>query len=648
MRDHRTRASRMAAGTLALLLLVACSSDRDTTGNASGTSTSGSPATATPGSGDRSDRKGDWTVLAYVNGDNNLEQDALDDIEQMTKAEATRFIVLVDRSDSYSSEPLGDLGEFTDTRLLRIEDGEVSVIDKPGELNMGDPSTLRTFVASGLKHYGRSHNALVVWDHGGAWNGAAWDDSSGGDNLTLAELDEAIGEALQGRDPAKLDLIGFDACLMSTYEVASALRAHTNYILASEEVEPGGGWDWSSLSTEGGSTTRSLAESVAKAFTRESADAGAEDSTLSLLDLRHLDDLDKALMSLAKALKKTNARLAPGRIGAGRSAALSFGRDPDPANDYFQVDLGDLISQLTPIRGLGDAVSEVRRALSKVVVLKHNGPVTANAAGLSAYFPPTVDLVRAAYDDVPEIGPWRTVLVTYFKMVDAVPDEAMPAWTDPDRLLEETDDVSESAEGVSISGEVTQGTGGNITDATIAWGEVDLATATNVIYFGDRNATVNKNKVTGTYDWNRLMISDGSTTTAAYSSLTYDPRGNLAKIIIPIVYQRGNEQADGTLQLGLRDGKVIAETFYLRIGEGVAAVPPAEGDTFIPVLRHQNLDDESEQWIAASSQPLSADRDKLDFSYGRLPAARAILLSLAISDLRGESDFIYSGTATPG
>lgn len=45
----------------------------------------------------------------------------------------------------------------------------------------------------------------------------------------------------------KLDIIGFDACLMAMYEVGSTLAPYGHYLLGSELLEPGHGWDYASL-----------------------------------------------------------------------------------------------------------------------------------------------------------------------------------------------------------------------------------------------------------------------------------------------------------------------------------------------------------------------------------------------------------------
>jgi len=43
----------------------------------------------------------------------------------------------------------------------------------------------------------------------------------------------------------QMDIIGFDACLMSMYEVASILSPFSKTLLGSELLEPGHGWDYS-------------------------------------------------------------------------------------------------------------------------------------------------------------------------------------------------------------------------------------------------------------------------------------------------------------------------------------------------------------------------------------------------------------------
>jgi hypothetical protein len=41
-----------------------------------------------------------------------------------------------------------------------------------------------------------------------------------------------------------MDVIGFDACLMSMLETAYAFRRSASLLVSSEELEPGAGWDY--------------------------------------------------------------------------------------------------------------------------------------------------------------------------------------------------------------------------------------------------------------------------------------------------------------------------------------------------------------------------------------------------------------------
>ena len=84
-----------------------------------------------------------------------------------------------------------------------------------------------------------------MWDHGGgSVSGFGYDEHSQNedDTLTLDELKYALQTS-----GVHFDFIGFDACLMATAETAYSLKDHSNYLVASEETEPGTGWEYTSL-----------------------------------------------------------------------------------------------------------------------------------------------------------------------------------------------------------------------------------------------------------------------------------------------------------------------------------------------------------------------------------------------------------------
>ncbi|PNH04317.1 hypothetical protein TSOC_009526 [Tetrabaena socialis] len=131
----------------------------------------------------------------------------------------------------------------------------------------------------------RRKYGLVLWDHGNGWKGYGVDDTcaantasaaSGCNHFTLATLAKglAVGLAAAGADggAGKLDVLGFDACLMATYEVAAAMAPYARTLLASELLEPGHGWDYAAF---GAMTLAASDASIAAATTAAGGTAAA-------------------------------------------------------------------------------------------------------------------------------------------------------------------------------------------------------------------------------------------------------------------------------------------------------------------------------------------------------------------------------------
>ena len=115
--------------------------------------------------------------------------------------------------------------------------GFVPVDTYPAE-NMGDPLTLSSFLNYGFDFFPADSYSLILWDHGGGPVLGYGVDENFRDLLTLDELSEALEDSV-GAHMTKLEWIGFDACLMSSLEVASVLAPYANYMIASQETEPG-------------------------------------------------------------------------------------------------------------------------------------------------------------------------------------------------------------------------------------------------------------------------------------------------------------------------------------------------------------------------------------------------------------------------
>merc|ERR1719427_2115324 len=97
-----------------------------------------------------------------------------------------------------------------------------------------------------------THFMLTFWDHGGSWAGFGDDSHTGGSNNTVNNLDglfSAVATGLQKTYLGRLDILGFDACIMADYSVLHYLSKYdvTKYYIASEVSEPGDGWDYTAI-----------------------------------------------------------------------------------------------------------------------------------------------------------------------------------------------------------------------------------------------------------------------------------------------------------------------------------------------------------------------------------------------------------------
>ena len=328
-----------------------------------------------------------WTVLVYMAADNNLESFALDDLNEMesvTYTSGLNVVTLVDRAPGYATDGTGD---WTDTRVGRISgDSDLNVVssldfaDSIGEVNSGAGATLTQFINGVVSTNPATNYALIVWDHGGGLSGTSWDDSAGGDNLRLAEFRSAV---LASNLP-HFDFIGFDTCLQGMLEQCWDVRDLADVMVASQELEPGDGWEYQNflgaLAAKPEMSAFDLANAVVDAYGERYA--GESDTTLAAIRTAGLEMLNASLNNFAATVLDAGPGLLPGlRAAAERATRLG-------PSDLDYRDLGDFM------QGVADTASNaaVRTAAAAVsaalddTVLARVGTV-AGVNGLSIYLP---------------------------------------------------------------------------------------------------------------------------------------------------------------------------------------------------------------------------------------------------------------------
>ncbi|GAG81563.1 unnamed protein product [marine sediment metagenome] len=172
--------------------------------------------------------------------------------------------------------------------------------DLLGEKNTGDPNTLVDFVTWSKELAPADNYGLILWDHGAGLGGANFDDEDFHtmDWLTTPEITEAL-TGLSTDGPA-VDLLSFDACLMSMAEIGYELRTLTDVYVASQENVGVDGYDYTTLFNSLGQNPGNItAEELGAGFVRSYHDSYAGDfrgfDTESAIRTSEFDSLADAM-----------------------------------------------------------------------------------------------------------------------------------------------------------------------------------------------------------------------------------------------------------------------------------------------------------------------------------------------------------------
>jgi hypothetical protein len=201
-----------------------------------------------------------WTVFVYLCGDNNLEQEAIDDLVEMENVGSQNGVTIIVLLDTFSfTEGTHWLLIEQDVTHYDPETGDLACdCDQfgdnvcPGEVDMGDGEKLTWAVVTAFSEYPAEHYMLVLWDHGGGWRGVCYDDSSLADvpqgwvsrlttPETAASLAAAQTELRKTDEDYKITILGYDACLNAMIEVVYQNRDIADYMFASINLVPGPG-----------------------------------------------------------------------------------------------------------------------------------------------------------------------------------------------------------------------------------------------------------------------------------------------------------------------------------------------------------------------------------------------------------------------
>jgi hypothetical protein len=256
-----------------------------------------------------------WTILVYMDGDNDLSEFCNGDLKEMKSAGSTAdFNVLVLWDDISIHHG-----------YYYISRNRATLKKNTGEINMGDPKTAINFIDYAASKYPAEKYIWIFWNHGGAVDrslnmperGVCWDQTNGNDHLSEIEQKQVF-EYFSKKIAKKIDIVGFDACLMATAELLYQYKNYTQYIAASEQTIAGEGWDYKFLNElvkNPNLSTEETAKSILiyyKIFYQDESDV-----TFSISDLGKIEELKRTLNEFCVSAKasgtsgETFRKLAP-------------------------------------------------------------------------------------------------------------------------------------------------------------------------------------------------------------------------------------------------------------------------------------------------------------------------------------------------
>ncbi len=268
-------------------------------------------------------------------------------------------------------------------QIYQVKGGGVKLLeDNMGQASMSEPATLTTFIKYCNDNFPANRNELILWDHGsGSLSGYAYDEkfpTSG--SMSLSGIKKAIADS-----GVKFDFVGFDACLMATVETALMLSDYADYMIASEETEPGVGWyytNWlSKLSADTSMPTAEIGKNIVDDFVNVCGrKCPGQKATLSVTDLAEVaatvpDKLNSFSKNTSDLIADINGYM---KVSDARNNAKEFA----VSSKIDQIDFIHFANLLDTPQS-----RELSDALSGCVKYNRCERSIANANGLSVYFP---------------------------------------------------------------------------------------------------------------------------------------------------------------------------------------------------------------------------------------------------------------------
>lgn len=332
-----------------------------------------------------------WTVMIYLDADNDLVPWGKTDIEEMQVAGSTKNVTVILQYDK----------EGATTKRYKVEKEALTLLENLGELDMSDPGTLQNFVTYSVSNYPADHYALILWDHGQGWKGRTiagsatksmfndYDNGVFNSYLSNYYIAQALANA-QSATGVKIDILGIDACEMSVIEAAYEFRGVADIFVASQELLSVFGWAYddilSRLTNKPAMTPVNFAVAMVDSFRNYYSNSSETDQTIAAVTLssKYSSDGASDITTLAQSVNdlalELSSRMADSSTRAAALQSITDARAAVQEFDFIYVDLADFSRLLD-----GDN-SPVIQTFNKILLAEYHGSDQTNAHGLSIVF----------------------------------------------------------------------------------------------------------------------------------------------------------------------------------------------------------------------------------------------------------------------
>ena len=329
------------------------------------------------------------TLLVYMCGA-DLQSAACEDIYEMGIAEVgdnVNIVILAGGAEEWDFDEI----QGNTRNLITLRDGNFESITDWGWKSMGSEESLLEFLRYGLTEYPADRTVAVLWDHGaGSEAGVCFDDTTEDqDGLSLLEINNVLYDLHEQMGDYHIDIFGCDACMMATYEMAAMLSYYDiDYYIASEELEPGIGWHYTSWLEKLGKQPDMTAEELCGCIVDNYMEAGLKETpddylTLSVISLHEMGNLQEAVEKLASTMLGELQQGNVADLRRERSRMYSFGSYVDGSWDM--VDMGAMLDAYA--RHDAENAALARKQLSKAVLYSRQTDNLQPCSGLSVLIP---------------------------------------------------------------------------------------------------------------------------------------------------------------------------------------------------------------------------------------------------------------------